>query len=60
MATRIVFTGAELNMVVVEDLSEVHTAMLAAQNGPFRLTSQSLGEVYVNPENIAYWHKYGK
>jgi len=34
-------------------------AFQAANGSPFLVNSSNVTDLYVNPSNIAYWHKYG-
>jgi hypothetical protein len=63
MSTRIVFVAAladkPVSQIVTEEPSEVSQAFEAANGLPFLLDSPNVSDLYVNPANIAYWHKYG-
>lgn len=63
MSTRIVFAAAladkPVSQIVTEEPSEVNQAFQAANGLPFLVNSPNVTDLYVNPSNIAYWHKYG-
>lgn len=61
MPTTIVFPGGsgDMTLAVQEGPAEVQDAFIAAQGNPFRLTSSRGKEVWINPDNIAYWQERG-
>jgi hypothetical protein len=57
--TTIVFPGgsgeSDMTLAVQEEPAEVLDAFIAAQGIPFKLTGSRGKDVWVNPDNIAYW-----